>query len=314
MKPSAAAVPVFTLYGGELSWPTPDLLHCESIAERSRLHDWEIRPHRHGDLAQLLYLRRGVARMEIEGRQIAVEQAAVQVIPPLTIHGFRFSTDVDGYIVTLAAPLLANLQAHLGTQQAVLAQPGLYLLGDDELRHVDALFQAIAEEYASAAAPGRDLLLQSLIAALAVWLSRRLAAPPSSERGLGGPRQGGPRTGDRRPGGPRGERAGEYLAHFTQLLEAHFREHWAVEEYARRLDISTAHLNGICRRLHGHSALGLLHQRLLLEAKRNLIYTSLTVNQIAELLGFSEPAYFTRFFKRLTDTTPGAFRRGEGRP
>lgn len=303
MKAPAAAVPVFTLYGGELSWPTPDLLHCESIAERSRLHDWEIRPHRHGDLAQLLYLRRGAARMEIEGRQTLVEQAAVQVIPPLTIHGFRFSTDIDGCIVTLAAPLLANLQAHLGKQQTVLAQPGLYPLDEGELRHVDALFSAIAEEYASAAAPGRDLLLQSLIAALAVWLSRRLAAQPSAERGQGGPRQGG----------PRGERAGEYLARFTQLLEAHFREHWAVEEYARRLDISTAHLNGICRRLHGHSALGLLHQRLLLEAKRNLIYTSLTVNQIAELLGFSEPAYFSRFFKRLTDTTPGAFRRGEGR-
>ncbi|MNF13714.1 Transcriptional activator NphR [compost metagenome] len=56
----------------------------------------------------------------------------------------------------------------------------------------------------------------------------------------------------------------------------------------------------------------MLHQRLLLEANRNLIYTSLTVNQISELLGFSEPAYFTRFFKRLTGITPGAFRRSNG--
>ena len=49
-KASAAAVPVFKLYGETAVWPTPDLLHCESIPERSRLHDWEIKPHQHGDL------------------------------------------------------------------------------------------------------------------------------------------------------------------------------------------------------------------------------------------------------------------------
>ena len=58
-KASAAAVPVFKLYGETAVWPTPDLLHCESIPERSRLHDWEIKPHRHGDLVQLLYLQGG---------------------------------------------------------------------------------------------------------------------------------------------------------------------------------------------------------------------------------------------------------------
>lgn len=298
MKAPAAGVPVFTLYGAELSWPTPDLLHCESIPERSRLHDWEIRPHRHGDLAQLLYLSRGSALVEIEGTQTLVERAAVQVIPPLTIHGFRFSTDVDGYIVTLAAPLLASLQAHLGKQQTMLSQPGLYPVEASDQRHVDTLFTAIADEYTSAAtAPGRDLLLQSLVAALAVWLCRRQSSAPPGEHSKEG---------------TRGERASEYMARFTLLLEAHFREHWPVDEYARRLDISTVHLNGICRRLHGNSALGVVHQRLLLEAHRNLIYTSLTVNQISELLGFSEPAYFTRFFKRLSGMTPSAFRRSNG--
>lgn len=58
MTDSIRDVPVFKLYGAPLEWPTPDLLHCESIPARSRLHDWEIKPHRHADLAQLLYVRR----------------------------------------------------------------------------------------------------------------------------------------------------------------------------------------------------------------------------------------------------------------
>lgn len=288
-----AAVPVFKLYGVEPEWPTPDLLHCESIPERSRLHDWEIRPHRHADLAQLLYLRRGTAQIEVEGLQRQAVQPAVQVIPPLAIHGFRFSRDVDGYIVTLAAPLLASLKLHLGAQQAVLERAGLYPLSGGECRYIDTLFAAIASEYATPA-PARDLMLQSLIGVLAVWLGRQLLVRDAGER---------------ERGRGRADRADAYLRDFLRLVEDHFHQHWSIETYAHRLDITPAHLNSLCRRLHGQTALGVVHQRLLLEAKRNLIYTGLTINQIAELLGFSEPAYFTRFFRRLSGSAPTAFRR-----
>ncbi|WP_153676373.1 helix-turn-helix domain-containing protein, partial [Pseudomonas aeruginosa] len=71
------------------------------------------------------------------------------------------------------------------------------------------------------------------------------------------------------------------------------------------------HLNSVARRLSGQTALGIVHQRLLLEAKRDLVYTAMTVNEIADRLGFSEPAYFTRFFKRLSGVSPSAFRKGD---
>jgi len=51
-----------------------------------------------------------------------------------------------------------------------------------------------------------------------------------------------------------------------------------------------------------------LHQRLLLEAKRELVYTSMTISQISDQLGFSEPAYFSRFFKRMTGRSLKEFR------
>ena len=73
---SKASIPVFKLYGEQLQWPTPDLLHCESIPARSRLHDWEIEPHRHADLCQLLFLYEGQAEIEVEGQVRRLDQAA----------------------------------------------------------------------------------------------------------------------------------------------------------------------------------------------------------------------------------------------
>ena len=68
-KPDLPSIPVFKLYGESLDWPTPDLLHCETISKRSREHQWEIKPHRHADLCQLLFVFKGQAELEIEGKR-----------------------------------------------------------------------------------------------------------------------------------------------------------------------------------------------------------------------------------------------------
>jgi AraC family transcriptional activator of pobA len=284
-KASAAAVPVFKLYGETAVWPTPDLLHCESIPVRSRLHDWEIKPHRHGDLVQLLYVQGGSAELEVEGVVSHVQQPALQVVPALSVHGFRFSRDVQGHVLSLALPLVEQLGAVLDSPP--LARAACYPAAEQR-RYLDALFDSIAEEY-STQQPGRELMLQSLISALLVWVGRRSQALAHAET------QGQ-------------DRGREHLQRFTRLLESHFREHRPIEQYASELGISAAHLNALCRRLAGQSALQLINQRLLLEAKRCLVYTAMTINQVSDSLGFSEPAYFSRFFKRGSGLSPKAFR------
>jgi AraC family transcriptional activator of pobA len=103
-------------------------------------------------------------------------------------------------------------------------------------------------------------------------------------------------------------RAREHLAGFVALVDENFSKHTTLDHYAARLDISTAHLNAICRQMSGRSALQLIHERLILEARRELIYTSMTIKEISELLGFTDPAYFTRFFKRQMGVSPKDFR------
>lgn len=278
-------VPVFKLYGETSAWPTPDLIHCESIPERSSLHDWEIKPHRHGDLVQLLYVQAGSAELQVEGQQVRVEQAALQVVPALSVHGFRFSEDIRGYVLSLAQPLVDQLSAAL--DHPPLARAACYPVGAHQ-RYLDTVFDAITLEY-SQPALGRELMLQSLISALLVWVARGEQAHTQAQT----------ETPDR---------GREHLQRFSQLLETHYREHLPIEHYATQLGISGAHLNALCRRLAGQSALQMINQRLVLEAKRCLVYTAMTINQVSDNLGFSEPAYFSRFFKRSTGLTPKVFR------
>ncbi|EED99738.1 MULTISPECIES: helix-turn-helix domain-containing protein [Burkholderia] len=279
-------VPVFKLYGENYAWHTPDLLHCESIPERSRLHGWEIRQHRHADLGQLLYVQGGRAMLDVEGHHTRIDRPSILVIPPMCVHGFTFSRNIAGYVITLAAPLLEWLNDNLTGVRPALLNVGCYPVGADK-PYVDLLCTTLNGEYASQA-PNRDFLLRSLAGALAVWIGRQQIEQHAAAA---------------RPG-----RAEGYLAAFNRLVEQHYREQWPVNRYASRLGITAVYLNGICRRLTRHSALETVHQRLLLEAKRNLVYTSLTIAQIADVLGFSEAAYFSRFFKRLTGASPREFR------
>ncbi|MEH6617909.1 MAG: helix-turn-helix domain-containing protein, partial [Porticoccus sp.] len=104
-------------------------------------------------------------------------------------------------------------------------------------------------------------------------------------------------------------RSTEYFNQFTLLINQDFSAHRKVESYARELGITAPYLNNLCQQLVQKNALHLIHERLLLEAKRNLIYTVLSISEIAYQLGFSDPAYFTRFFKRLTNQSPKEFRK-----
>lgn len=285
LRPAATPVPVFKLYGETKAWPTPDLIHWESIESRSRLHEWEIKPHLHGDLVQLLYVRSGRAELEVEGRVHRIDQAALQVVPTLCVHGFRFSEDVDGHVLTMALPLVEQVAGLLDSD--ALLTPVCFAVGNSQ-PYLDTLFQSIAQEYVEHS-PGRELMLQSLISMLLVWIGRRSLELIHSDA-------------------QQHDRGRRHLQEFTRLIERHFREHLPTEDYARRLGISAPHLNALCRRLGGHSALQMINQRLLLEAKRCLVYTAMTVHQISDSLGFSEPAYFSRFFKRGTGQSPKAFR------
>jgi len=280
-------VPVYQLYGEGQPWLTPDLVHVESIAARSRLHQWEIRPHRHHGLFQLLWLQQGSAEVQLDGRSDKVASGSVLLLPQHCVHGFHFSPNAQGVVVTLAYAFFARLHGGLGERLAAMASPQTLVLSDG--RHqpeIEALLPALLREYGGQG-EHRHLLLESLLVSVLCWLRREPAvrdALTASDRGR------------------------QYLSAFSAAIERSYAQHLPLDQYAEQLGISTAHLNAVCRELAGCSALSLVHARLMLEARRSLVYTSMSVRDIGDALGFADPAYFTRFFKRGSGLSPRQFR------
>lgn len=96
---------------------------------------------------------------------------------------------------------------------------------------------------------------------------------------------------------------------FLALVEERFRQDADVGAYARALGVTAGHLHASARRSVGTGAKALISGRRLVEAKRLLWYSDRTAAEVAEGLGFRDPSYFCRFFRRMTGTTPIVFRR-----
>ncbi len=95
---------------------------------------------------------------------------------------------------------------------------------------------------------------------------------------------------------------------FCLEVERHFREWSYLAPYARQLAVSVNHLNETVSEHTGHAAGDLIRQRRLLDAKRLLLHSDLSIAETGYQLGFNDPSYFSRFFRRYTDRTPAQFR------
>lgn len=101
---------------------------------------------------------------------------------------------------------------------------------------------------------------------------------------------------------------GPILQRFRQSVEANFRQHWSITDYANELGISTDRLHAICQRTLARPPIELVHDRLVQEAKLRLERAARSVQEISDSLGFRDPANFSHFFKRKTGVSPAKYR------
>lgn len=95
---------------------------------------------------------------------------------------------------------------------------------------------------------------------------------------------------------------------FRDLLETNFTKLKAVSDYAHLIFISEKRLGQATSKILGKSPKEIINDRILLEAKRLLVHTHLSIKEIGHELGFEDPAYFVRYFKKNTNNTPVEFR------
>ena len=85
-------IPTYKLYGYGNVWTAPDLMYCETIAAQKKLHNWHVKPHKHTDLFQILYLKSGRAEVHLDGTSQAMGAGQMVLIPQMVVHGFQFDS------------------------------------------------------------------------------------------------------------------------------------------------------------------------------------------------------------------------------
>lgn len=284
---SRSIIPTLQRYGEPEPAATPDLLHCEPLITRTRAHQFTIRPHRHNGLSQIFYLQSGSGEANLDGTTTKVEAPSIMVISPMCVHDFLWSENVSGTVLSISNVLLDALQKSTNNEQLVI-QSTLIMSVLAQHSQLQSILELVQYEYNQPQVSGRSQALSSLVQLLAIWLERNALQSHIS--------------------GSHKDRKSDYLSRFSALINRDFLQQRNVESYAKELGITAPYLNSLCQQLAASSALHLIHKRLLLEAKRHLIYTVLSVSEIAYALGFNDPAYFNRFFKRLCKQTPRQFR------
>jgi AraC family transcriptional activator of pobA len=278
--PANRSIQTYNLFG-EAS-DLPDVVHCETIAARSVLHEWEFVPHRHARLHQILLIESGGGKATLEGRIHPLRPMRVVNVPIGHVHGFTFKRGTQGWVVTVAAEMLDEVLTPAEGLRRVLAHSTV-VRGTPQMRM--AMEQIFAEFAGRRFA--RAHVLRALSAALIGLVAREMAGKEATSDGT-------VKTG--------------LFQRFEALLEQHFLEHWTVSHYAAALSVTPTHLSRLTRSATGHAASHLILDRIIREARRNLVYTNLPVSTIAFTLGFSDPAYFSRLFSGATGLSPRGFR------
>nr|WP_275981990.1 AraC family transcriptional regulator [Frigidibacter sp. ROC022] len=227
----------------------------------------------------LIWFTCGQGRITIAGETRGFGAHNAIFLPPGTMHGFETTAQIFGSQVTFPrdfAGMLPDRPHHLrfrdATEQNELSQM------------IDNLQRELDREL-----PVADKALAHHGGLLSVWLERQILKRDPEDS---------PQTAAKR-----------LVAAFTALVEEDVSAAHSVGDFAAKLGVTPTHLTRSCKAACGRSAHEILSDRVFYEARSLLRETDWPVKRIAETLGFTSPAYFTRAFQKATRETPTAFRR-----
>jgi AraC family transcriptional activator of pobA len=220
---------------------------------------------------------------------------AILTLPSGVIHAFLFRPGTEGWVVTVAESYAGEILRDIDESDVSreLVEPIVLHLEADatEFRRLSSWFDQVAHEFRWGTL-GRVAGISALLRLIFIAVARLQGDHATRTSALGGD--------------------AILFARFRALVEAWFSEQRGLTDYARALGVTEKKLNRLCHAVAGQSPIQLIHARLAIEAKRGLLYTSMSVAEIGYALGFRDPAYFSRFFRRHFGVAPKNFLTARG--
>jgi AraC family transcriptional activator of pobA len=281
-----AEVPSFFLFGEPLRTVEGKFLHLEALDDRARPNDWNIRAHAHADLNHVFHIASGAGVMYVDGEVIGFSAPCLVLAPSGVVHGFAYEVETIGSVLTIADSYLRDLTQREADFDGLFRMPCQLPLGPES--RISASLESLSRELIWTAPGGGAAVEAHLLSVLVETLRLQVQA-----RAVGPTVQGV---------------QARLVARFRELIETQYRAGLSMEGYAQRLGVTVARLRAACLKVAAATPLRLVRDRIMLEAKRALLYSNMTVAEVGYHLGFDDPAYFSRFFAKAGGVSPRRYR------
>lgn len=246
-------------------------------------------PHKN-DFYTVLFVNDAIGVVKIDNAVVHLEQAKIIVIEPGCVNTITIEEKASGKAICFSETFFSlrynnNILNHFGfleTEKRVVSK-----LSTLQSNKIKSLLELLHQEYLLHSKEGINVL-RSYINIILFELER-LLSPKNVLR--------------------KTEVKLDKINQFKKLIEEDYSSQKLPSYYADKLNITTNYLNNLCKKETGKTAGDMIRKHILIESQRQLRFTSLSINEVADELGFESPSYFITFFKKQVGITPEQFRK-----
>jgi AraC family transcriptional activator of pobA len=268
-----------------------NLLYQVEVFDANR-HFQVTYPHRH-DFYEVLYLSNGSGFHIIDSNKYEIKPPCIFFLSPGQAHRLELSSDIDGFIFLFTAEFYLVNQTN---KNKLLEFPFFFSVSQNnpplliQNKIDDDFFRALFIRGCSEIAKNETSseIIHSILELVLLTCNNLYPDDLTTvQKGKGQ----------------------IIVKNFLKLIEENYQNNLSVTQYARRLAISPNHLTQMVKQITGKTSIELLQEKLIVETKRLLIHTNLTVSEISDKMSFDDQSYFTKYFKNKTGTTPLQYRK-----
>lgn len=266
------------------------LFEIKRLEELSCTYECTHHPHRH-DFYNVLIITQGRGIHSIDFVDYEVEPCTVFFLTPGQVHYWDLEPGTRGYSIFFETSFFSLDQPLRKLKQFPFfhgANAPYLRLDCDQHEFVSSLIGQMQQELDQEQDRYEDVL-RSFLEIFLIKLSRFYHS--SSDEAYSSPY------------------LLQQVSRYENLVEEYFIQYKSVQDYADMMAVTAKNLNAICKKAIGKTAGSIIKERVMLEAKRLLMHSELSVNKIVAELNFKDPSYFVRFFRKNEGITPEQFRK-----